>query len=167
MDFIETLKLVDNQFQDGRELRRLFGLKQVADLPASELAAPAATTETPADPAAEHSMRLETRREIGKLREVTRHYLIGQRCFFCKDFLVAPAVLEDSIPGERGRPFPEVLDVTEHHIDGDHDNNMPSNRTLCHDSCHRSYHRKLENKKGKRKKTTGPAVVEADEVPKA
>lgn len=35
-------------------------------------------------------------------------------------------------------------DITEHHLDGNHSNDVISNRTLSHRKCHLKYHRQKE-----------------------
>jgi hypothetical protein len=132
-DFLRALKLEENRFQDGRELRRLYAEAGYAtgNIPATEVT----------DPAELLKLRKDVQRELNKLREVARHTLEDAVCYFCKQALLAPAVFANHRPGDsRGGPLPEIGEVTEHHLDGDHTNNVRSNRVLCHDSCHRSYH---------------------------
>lgn len=53
-------------------------------------------------------------------------------CYICNK----PFVREDVLP-PRG-----VDQLTEHHIDGDHQNMKPSNCKLVHRRCHKSHHTK-------------------------
>ncbi len=48
----------------------------------------------------------------------------------------APFVYSDILP-PRGTD-----NLTEHHLDGDHQNMRLSNRGLCHRTCHKSHHTK-------------------------
>ena len=51
----------------------------------------------------------------------------------------AQGALHRTLRGELlGKPVRH--DITEHHKDGNHDNNAIENRTLADDSCHRAYH---------------------------
>lgn len=141
--FLADLRLPDNRFQDGRELRRLFDVRGSLDnapLPSQE------KPPNPVDPSVLHSMKLATRRELDKARELVRFLLIGKTCFFCRKALVDEAILVDTPAGERGRPLGEILKITTHHIDGDHDHDAPDNLALCHQSCHRAHHRAEENR---------------------
>lgn len=51
-------------------------------------------------------------------------------CPICKQAFT----LADALP-PRG-----IDNLTEHHLDGDHENMAPSNRVLVHRSCHKQYH---------------------------
>jgi len=53
-------------------------------------------------------------------------------CIICNK----PFVREDVLPS-RGTD-----NLTEHHIDGDHDNMKPSNTGLTHRRCHKAHHTK-------------------------
>lgn len=50
-------------------------------------------------------------------------------CYFCHKPLEAKDI-----------PTRGVDKITEHHLDGDHLNNILSNRELSHRACHKSYH---------------------------
>lgn len=77
--------------------------------------------------------------ELAKARELLRHLLRGKLCFFCHDPLLTAAHLEGHKPGSgRGRPL--VIDITEHHLDGNHENDDPENLDLSHGCCHRRFH---------------------------
>ena len=131
--FTEALKLPDNRFQDGRMLQQLLDGTGITpeQLPDAKILT------------AEDQLRMRTaiRAELGKLRELARHLLPNRKCFFCKEPLLSPSLLANDRAGDtRGAPLPQVSEITEHHVDGNHDNNDPENRVLCHDSCHRGYH---------------------------
>src|SRR6266699_4294802 len=87
------------------------------------------------------AMSKESRREVGKSRELLWHFLEGEKCFFCKK-----PFLENGVPRYvkfgNASANPMDLDCTIHHKDGDHENNKQSNRALAHQSCHRSFHAK-------------------------
>jgi hypothetical protein len=55
-------------------------------------------------------------------------------CYFCKEKL-------DWKEFYRNLKGGGIDSLTEHHIDGQHYNNDPSNRELCHRKCHAKYHR--------------------------
>lgn len=99
------------------------------------------------------AMQNATRRELHKLRELI-HFLLrgagatprgpkGQLCCtFClqkfeyaKDF--------DEHGNSIGPKFVEKLSI--HHMDGNHQNNLDSNKALSHTSCHKSHHRTEAN----------------------
>jgi len=97
------------------------------------------------------------RNELGKSRELLWFLLYGKRCFFCKKLFItkipnyvkfgnctAPAVLND-------------VEITEHHRNGNHSDNRPSNLVLAHTSCHKSHHAVLVFKKW-RKQMAGATV---------
>lgn len=52
------------------------------------------------------------------------------RCCICGE----PFIYADILPS-RG-----VDRLTDHHLDGDHDNSDPENRSLAHRRCHKAYH---------------------------
>lgn len=85
-------------------------------------------------------MRKSTRQELRKLREVVRFALHGKSCYFCHK----PLIREESYakdgdgqgsPVRNGHGLPTI-----HHRDGNHDNDVESNKALAHDSCHRRFH---------------------------
>jgi hypothetical protein len=88
------------------------------------------------------AMRKSTRRELAKLREIALHFLDGVRCFFCRKLLLPDGVLESHEPGS-GRGVPLYLAITEHHVNGNHDDNRRSNRVWAHRTCHRRHHASL------------------------
>ena len=59
------------------------------------------------------------------------------KCYFCQE----PMKWESFYPNMSGR---QNDNWTEHHKNGNHDDNRPKNRTISHSGCHRSYHRKLD-----------------------
>lgn len=100
-------------------------------------------------------MTAASRRELYKLRELV-HFLMGGAggslrnimtqqvlCVFCKkpldEYGKAFAAHGNSI----GPKFD--VQVTIHHIDGNHDNQEDENKALCHTRCHKSYHRSQAN----------------------
>src|ERR1700722_16094676 len=86
------------------------------------------------------AMSNTTRKELGKCRELLWMFLPGKKCFFCKQLL-----LPNGIPpyvkfgNASGAPI-DVLGITQHHKDENHDNNDLRNIVLCHESCHKSHH---------------------------
>lgn len=52
------------------------------------------------------------------------------RCYLCGEVFI----YEDILP-PRGTD-----NLTDHHIDGDHDNSDPQNRALAHRRCHKAHH---------------------------
>lgn len=92
------------------------------------------------------AMSNRIRRELGKQRELLWFLLFGKKCCFCKlDLLSAEerGTLKNHVRFGNATAPPLDLDITEHHIDGDHDNNVPSNIALCHDTCHKRHHANL------------------------
>jgi hypothetical protein len=159
--FLTDLGMDDNRFQDGRTLRKLCaaaGSLPEANIPDTKVV----------DPAQQLELRNATRRELGKLREVARHALEGKQCFFCHLPLLPADVFKGHKAGDsRGKPLPEVEDITEHHIDGNHDNNAIENRVYTHGTCHKKHHASLPwgnaNNGIPREGEDGEAV--ADEAP--
>lgn len=49
------------------------------------------------------------------------------KCFFCEDSLLDA----------------DILKITVHHINGDHEDNRGENLALSHECCHRGYHAKV------------------------
>jgi len=84
------------------------------------------------------AMRTSTRNELAKLRELVRHLADGRVCHFCQEALLTPAQLAGTPGSGRGRPL--IAHLSEHHIDGNHDNNTIENRALSHATCHRRFH---------------------------
>jgi hypothetical protein len=71
---------------------------------------------------------------LAKLKALVMDLLQGKVCFFCHE------------------PFDDPLQVTEHHINGDHFDNRPENKSPAHEKCHRSYHAKIIlHRKGKKR----------------
>jgi hypothetical protein len=99
----------------------------------------------------EMGMRRSTRQELRMLRGIVRSVLEDTLCHFCKEPLLEDDNHYAHGAGE-GSPIPEL---TEHHKDGDHDNNAKKNRVWTHRRCHKSFHlterhkanRKLRNRK--------------------
>jgi hypothetical protein len=62
-----------------------------------------------------------------QLKDITKHFLekFNIKCFFCKKRIL-PKELPDNI--------------TEHHKNGNHNDNRPANKALAHETCHRKYH---------------------------
>ena len=101
------------------------------------------------------AMRASTRDELGKLRELVRHLLVGVRCYFCHELLLRPEDLAGERPGTgRGRPF--RLWLSEHHLDGDATNNAIENRVLGHGRCHRRYHLERQRAQGLMRRASAP-----------
>ena len=51
-------------------------------------------------------------------------------CYMCKEKFI-----RDDVLPPRGTD-----NLTEHHLDGDHQNMKPANRVLVHRECHKKYH---------------------------
>jgi len=60
-------------------------------------------------------------------------------CYICH----LPFIYDDALPA-RGTD-----NLTEHHLDGDHDNMLMENRCLVHRTCHKSFHTKDNIRKKK------------------
>lgn len=67
-----------------------------------------------------------TYKRTRQLKDLSRHFLekYKPKCYFCHQPLL-PKDLPDNI--------------TEHHINGNHNDNRPANKALCHETCHRKY----------------------------
>lgn len=67
-------------------------------------------------------------------------------CFFChKPLLIRP----DKMTFGHSHHPPINVDITQHHIDENRENNDPSNLADCHSSCHRSHHMKKHHARRK------------------
>lgn len=86
------------------------------------------------------AMSPRVRREREKGQELLWHFLLGQRCYFCKKLLVPNAKIKF---GNAAAPGIDILEITIHHENGNHSDNRDSNRKLAHQSCHKSHHAKL------------------------
>lgn len=96
-------------------------------------------------------MRKSTRRELRMLRGIVRSVLEDRKCPFCGDPLLSNEDNAYNHGDGDGSPIEDEL--TEHHKDGNHDNNEKRNRVWTHRRCHKSYHlaeRHKENRKQKR-----------------
>jgi hypothetical protein len=112
-------------------------------------------------------MRKSSRHELNKLREIA-HFLLGsndgrtltqlRRCYFCHRPVVdAPAGVRH---GEgTGAPLVELLDVTIHHIDGDHFHDAQRNKALAHAPCHQRHHLAERHRIAKAVQVDGVIVV--------
>lgn len=116
------------------------------------------------------SMALKSRRELYKLRELVHFLLAGAGstprehvwkmgdvetpsgpnmgaycCFFCKKALEVSRTAGGWL--KHGNAVGPRLEekITIHHIDGNHDNDEPLNKSLCHTTCHKSFHRRIAN----------------------
>lgn len=106
------------------------------------------------------SMTLTLRKELYKLREVVHFLLAGAGatpqesvnlntlapegafvCYFCRKHMHD---LQFITHGNAVGPKFECA-VSIHHVDGNHDNNVMSNKALCHTTCHKSHHRREAN----------------------
>lgn len=95
-----------------------------------------------------------SRQELNKLREIVHFLLAGAggshrdpitgavQCCFCHLFIDDYTEFD-----KHGNSVGPKLNVqlTIHHVDGNHDNNELENKALSHTRCHKSYHRKLAN----------------------
>jgi hypothetical protein len=93
-------------------------------------------------------MRKATHAELKKLRELTAHFIEAQRCFLCGELLVVPSKVRPIALGNSVGPQ-LVQELSIHHIDGDHSNNVLSNRIVMHRRCHIQLHN-IERAKAKR-----------------
>lgn len=91
------------------------------------------------------------RKELGKARELLWWFLSTpkptNRCFFCKGILLTDEQKEMLAEGwvrfgDAAAP-PLLLDVTLHHVDGNHKHNDPRNLAPAHESCHKKFHARL------------------------
>ena len=88
------------------------------------------------------------RRELSKSRELLWLFLYREVCFFCGKRLLCKSDLQRfrtiKFGNAQAQPMEdESRDVTEHHVDGNHENNHPDNLAFCHEKCHKSYHAKI------------------------
>lgn len=111
-------------------------------------------------------MRSSIRNELYKLRELVHFILQGAGsslrnaqgallCAFCKERLDEYG--EDF--EEHGNSYGPALTakITIHHKNGDHSDNTPANKQLCHTSCHKGFHRRQANaERALRKAVTTP-----------
>jgi hypothetical protein len=108
------------------------------------------------------AMRRSVRRELAKLRELTRYFLTGGRCernrrgeavcFFCRKPVLL-AVENCHVVGEGGGS-PINRDIVIHHINHDHFDDRPINMTLAHKSCHSRYHARCNFHGGKMRRAS-------------
>ena len=97
------------------------------------------------------AMSKTIRKELGKARELLWWFLStpkpSNRCFFCKGILLTDEQKETLIEGfvrfGNAAAPPLLLEITLHHLDGNHDNNKPVNLTPAHESCHKKFHARL------------------------
>jgi 5-methylcytosine-specific restriction endonuclease McrA len=80
-------------------------------------------------------MSNRVRRELRKLREICLALMADQTCYFCRKALVAASGRCGNADGPK-----LTAKLTVHHKDGDHDNDVPSNRALAHRACHKAFH---------------------------
>jgi len=68
-----------------------------------------------------------TYKRTRQLKNLSLHFLekYKPKCFFCHQSLT-----EKDLPDN----------ITDHHINGDHNDNRPANKALAHETCHRQYH---------------------------
>lgn len=88
-------------------------------------------------------MKASSRKELYKLREIVHFLLQGKKCSICKKPLSATAEAFNEHGNSVGPKFADTLTI--HHLDGNHENNEQSNKSLVHTPCHKSYHRRLSN----------------------
>jgi hypothetical protein len=97
------------------------------------------------------AMSARSRKEMNKLRELIWWVLStpkpSNKCFFCKKTLLTDEQLEMIRDGwvrfGNATAPPMDLDITLHHIDGNHENNDPKNVAPSHtNSCHKPHHAK-------------------------
>src|SRR3954452_15661328 len=115
------------------------------------------------------AMRKSTRQELRKLREMVRWAYADVVCCFCHEPLLSnestlwddededeeDEIVDAYAPGD-GESSPMNTDVTLHHLDGDHSNNLRSNHAWAHRRCHKSHHlaERHADRKAKRNKKT-------------
>lgn len=101
-------------------------------------------------------MRNSTRRELAKLREIASLLLYGKRCYFCRLSLISEEFYKTN-KCKHGNsdcsPLKDVIEITIHHKDHNHDNDEHSNKALAHARCHKSYHLKMQWRDKKFRKT--------------
>jgi hypothetical protein len=87
------------------------------------------------------AMRKSVRRELVKLREIAAHFLEGLTCSLCRKPLIPVETFDVHEPGSgAGVPLTGLVDITEHHKNGNHDDNRKKNREYVHRECHRRHH---------------------------
>lgn len=90
------------------------------------------------------------------LRGIVRSVFEHRRCFFCHELLLAD---DNFYAHGAGEGSPIEVPLTEHHINGNHDDNRPANRTWAHRRCHKAYHLWLRHKEGGKKTKPWKAVL--------
>lgn len=103
------------------------------------------------------AMQKQTRRELNKLRELLWYFVRGKHCYFCHEPLSAPEKMIRDGDGT-AEPF-NALDITIHHLDGNHARKDAANEALAHFSCHKSHHAKHMVRKGGKFHKQGKAVI--------
>lgn len=83
-------------------------------------------------------MRKSTRQELRMLRGIVRSVLEDRLCPFCKEPLLDNSTNCYSHGAGEGSPIDDEL--TEHHKNGNHDDNAKANRVWCHRRCHKAFH---------------------------
>ena len=70
-----------------------------------------------------------TYKRTRQLKQISTYFLekYKPKCYLCKELLTK-------------KDLPD--NITEHHINGDHNDNRPENKALAHETCHRKYHYK-------------------------
>jgi hypothetical protein len=91
------------------------------------------------------AMSKSVRRELAAARELLWFLLAKETCFFCKHSILTAEdreLLREWVRfGNRQTPpCASILSITEHHLDGDHENNDPDNIALSHSCCHKRHH---------------------------
>jgi len=77
--------------------------------------------------------------KIERMKQMLRYIFIKEqyRCYFCNE----PLSWETFYPRSAGK---QLDDITVHHLDHNHGNDVPENLVLGHRGCHRRYHRNYE-----------------------
>jgi hypothetical protein len=103
------------------------------------------------------AMRKSSRRELNKLRELLWFFVRGKTCYFCKQAL-APDQKRITDGDGTAEPF-TALDITLHHLNGDHDDKAKSNERLSHFSCHKAHHARHHPRAGGKFVSRTPETV--------
>lgn len=70
---------------------------------------------------------------VRHLRWVANRLFISLKCYFCLEPL-----LPNMLKAREWWNLPRLITV--HHVDGNHENDHPSNLGVCHVACHRRHH---------------------------
>lgn len=84
------------------------------------------------------AMSRRASRELRMLRELAHYYLPLHTCMLCNQALMPSELATEKLG--HSTPTPVKVQTTIHHVDGNHENNAPSNRAVVHRVCHKRHH---------------------------